>query len=543
MKISTLLLGAIHAQAKECNLDCAPGKTCDFRNGEQICRRERYCDNTTCGFGEVCSNKDAACICDTGFTRHNSTNQCVVDPCGKTGTPCHKFANCAATHEADGSISASCTCREGKVGDGFQCAPDKCYSGKDRCGANSNCAMVQVDDKWDYECFCKSGHVSYSTKHSEDILATLGLNGVGGYREPCEEFKCNYEGEQQNQGHHTNEDSRYKVFVPSNDPNDTDNGPLAWEAAKQMCMEYGNLWDLAVISTPEEMQRVVDLTKCSHHAFWVGVKKPWIGSGFRNIFNEPAKYLPWATDFPTTNEREQCVRMHLGKFNNANCRATTSKKRTNDLGMGYICEKHSKRPDMGVKCEAKDNQRIAAFKTAPGCPKPECLGKGKFKIVDAWKKKSNNALYQYDYGFSALVTLPSTAFDESGGSILLRFANGNRQGNIQTWNFKYFGFYNNNNDILLHTKYWSTDRAGATSHLITVENINTPDYPDIFYWPNRVNNHRCFQNNISRSGAGGGSSVTNFIQVAQSLNHKVMSDEDVTSVSFKNGEIRRVQIV
>ena len=58
------------------------------------------------------------------------------------------------------------------------------------------------------------------------------------------------------------------------------------------CMEYGNLWDLAVVSTPEEMQRIVDLTKCSHHAFWVGVKKPWIGSGFRNIFNEPAKYLP-----------------------------------------------------------------------------------------------------------------------------------------------------------------------------------------------------------------------------------------------------------
>ena len=62
-------------------------------------------------------------------------------------------------------------------------------------------------------------------------------------------------------------------------------------------MEYGNLWDLAVISTPEEMQRVVDLTKCSHHAFWVGVKKPWIGSGFRNIFNEPATYLPVSKPF------------------------------------------------------------------------------------------------------------------------------------------------------------------------------------------------------------------------------------------------------
>ena len=94
--------------------------------------------------------------------------------------------------------------------------------------------MVQVDGKWDYECFCKSGHVSYSTKQSENILAALGLDGVGGYREPCEKFKCNFEGDQVNQGHHTNEDDRYKVFVPSNDPNDSQNAPLAWEAAKQM---------------------------------------------------------------------------------------------------------------------------------------------------------------------------------------------------------------------------------------------------------------------------------------------------------------------
>ena len=94
--------------------------------------------------------------------------------------------------------------------------------------------MVKVDGKWDYECYCKSGHVSYSTKQSEDIVAALGLSGVGGYREPCEAFKCNFDGEQVNQGHHKNEDDRYKVFVPSNDPNDTENAPLAWEAAKQM---------------------------------------------------------------------------------------------------------------------------------------------------------------------------------------------------------------------------------------------------------------------------------------------------------------------
>ena len=144
--------------------------------------------------------------------------------------------------------------------------------------------------------------------------------------------------------------------------------------------------------------------------------------------------------------------MHMGKVNNANCRSATSAKRTNTLPMGYICERHSRRPDTGVKCEAKDNQRIDAYKTPKGCPRPQCLAKGKFKVIDAWKKKSSSNLYQFDYGFSALVTLPSDGFDGNGASLLMRFPHGNRQGNIQTWNMKFFGFYNNNNDILLHTK-------------------------------------------------------------------------------------------
>ena len=111
-----------------------PGKVCDFKlDGSEYCRRARFCDTTECSTGEVCSNRDAACVCDTGFIRHNSTNQCVRDICSKTNSPCHKFAHCTATHEADGSMSASCTCREGKVGDGrIQCDPDKCYSGQSK---------------------------------------------------------------------------------------------------------------------------------------------------------------------------------------------------------------------------------------------------------------------------------------------------------------------------------------------------------------------------------------------------------------------------
>ena len=119
----------------ECNMSCATGKVCDIRlNGEEFCRRARYCDLNSCGSGEVCSNKDSACVCAAGYTRHSGTNFCVEDPCAKNVTPCHKFANCSTTHEQDGSISASCSCREGKVGDGYEdgdgCSPDKCYSGE-----------------------------------------------------------------------------------------------------------------------------------------------------------------------------------------------------------------------------------------------------------------------------------------------------------------------------------------------------------------------------------------------------------------------------
>ena len=116
--------------------------------------------------------------------------------------------------------------------------------------------MVQVDGKWDYECFCKSGHVSYSTKQSENILAALGLDGVGGYREPCEKFKCNFDGDQINQGHHTNEDDRYKVFVPSNDPNDSQNAPLAWEAAKQMVKIALNLTNLTIHLSDDKSKKI-----------------------------------------------------------------------------------------------------------------------------------------------------------------------------------------------------------------------------------------------------------------------------------------------
>ena len=67
-----------------------------------------------------------------------------------------------------------------------------------------------------------------------------------------------------------------------------------------------------------------------------------------------------------------------------------------------------------------------------------------------------------------MIELPNDAYDLNGGSILLRFAQGNRQGSIQTWNFRYFGFYNNNNDVLFHTK------VGLLIFVLNIANASLP---------------------------------------------------------------------
>lgn len=542
MKLSSAVLITTVSQlanADKCTLPCAEGKVCDFNDENSMyCRKARMCDMLQCGANEECSPRQGGCICLDGYDRHNKTGQCVIDPCHKDHTECSKFASCAKTHDDDGIFTPACTCDVGKVGDGKNCIADKCHSGANRCGKHSKCEMINFNGTWDYECFCKKNHVSYAGRQPESRnVAAMGFDlKIGGYRETCEPFQCTPETKRVHPGFQVDtKDNRYKVFIPQAN---TDAAPIPWEAAKQECMELGNLWDLAVISSEEEMNRILSLTKCQHNAFWIGVKKPWFGSGFRDIFSEPMGYAPWAAGFPNDNEKDTCVRMHLGKINNANCRTLVSKKRTNDLEMGYICEKHTRQPANGIKCEAKENQRIKALTVPPGCPKPSCLGKNKFQIIDAWKRKSTNALYQWDYGFSALIEMPVDAFDQNGGSILLRFAQGTRQGNIQTWNFRYYGFYNNNNDVLFHTKYWNDgDRVGPQSVLITVDGINTPDYPDVFYWDHRVKSHHCFQGQLSRSG----SSITDFFPLAQSLNHRVAEQDDIVSVKFKNGQIRQVK--
>ena len=83
--------------------------------------------------------------------------------------------------------------------------------------------MIKLDDHWDYECFCKKGHVSYSGRHNKSTIKEMFGTQAGGYRESCEEFSC--KGKESLKSSDIS-NKRYKVFVPEE--------PLAWEAAKQM---------------------------------------------------------------------------------------------------------------------------------------------------------------------------------------------------------------------------------------------------------------------------------------------------------------------
>ena len=92
--------------------------------------------------------------------------------------------------------------------------------------------MVKLSSGWDYECFCKKEHISYSSRHPHihKRNSTSDGNNYGGYRETCQQFKCPLKSEDRIEiGFQDSSDERYKIFLPKDGES-----PLAWEAAKQM---------------------------------------------------------------------------------------------------------------------------------------------------------------------------------------------------------------------------------------------------------------------------------------------------------------------
>ena len=84
----------------------------------------------------------------------------------------------------------------------------------------------------------------------------------------------------------------------------------------------------------------------------------------------------------------------------------------------------------------------------------------------------------------------------------------------------FWNFYNGGYEVLIHSKYWNTDRHDPDSVLFLAEELNSDEYPELVYWSGHQKKHSCFQPSMH--------------QGAKSLR----TDYDrATSVRFKNGRI------
>ena len=80
------------------------------------------------------------------------------------------------------------------------------------------------------------------------------------------------------------------------------------------------------------------------------------------------------------------------------------------------------------------------------------------EIVDAWKI-GNGKNRPRRYGFVGKIKLPDD-IDGSNDhfSVLIRFSKKVTHGHFQLWNMNFWNFYNGGYEVLLHSKWWNTDR-------------------------------------------------------------------------------------
>ena len=147
--------------------------------------------------------------------------------------------------------------------------------------------------------------------------------------------------------------------------------------------------------------------------------------------------MPWEVnkangdpDEPNSKD-EECVRMRRGKMNDAVCTRTWSGAMRDNVGMGYVCERHASLvPTQAPKemtnaarlstCE-ENNWGIEPFKTRPGCEAP-LYCEAEVQLLDAWLKKNSQG--KRVYGVAIKVNLSSVLMSKSigkGYSVLIRF--------------------------------------------------------------------------------------------------------------------------
>jgi len=229
--------------------------------------------------------------------------------------------------------------------------------------------------------------------------------------------------------------------------------------------------------------------------------------------------------------------------------STRNNHRINQFPMSYICEYTPEDPtpppppeDDCLPC--KHNDDVLEWTTRRGCVEPTCGAK--LGIVDAWQFKKKKS-----YGFVGKIKVPEAVVDSGKAfSVLIRFSKKVTKGNFQLWNMKFWNFYNGGFEILLHSKWWNTDRHDPYSVAFVAENLDSDEYPELIFWQYREKRHQCFDQSMHhgqltntghlgtmRTGAGS-MGTSGFRQILEVDN---TDDEDVTKVMLHKGKIRKVR--
>lgn len=73
------------------------------------------------------------------------------------------------------------------------------------------------------------------------------------------------------------------------------------------------------------------------------------------------------------------------------------------------------------------------------------------------------------------------------------------------WNGKFFNFYNGGYEILVHKKWWNSDRQDQSSFAFVADGLNSAEYPEVLTFNGRQVMHQCFDRSMhggQRSSGG-----------------------------------------
>lgn len=311
---------------------------------------------------------------------------------------------------------------------------------------------------------------------------------------------------------------------------------ISANSAAAACQAIGAGWNLVVIDDVKENIYINSKITDGCSPYWTGMTEK---DGITlDLDGNAVQYSDWDTHLghgfntnPGTpfNSETDCIRIRGGLYNDAGCDVAhgfTAKEK-----MGYICEFKSPIVSDDECLECKHNAAVLPWNPPSGCRAPNC--DAKLGIVDAWKI-GNGKSRPVRYGFIGLIKVPEAVIDNNEEfSVLIRFSKRITHGSFQLWNMKFWNFYNGGYEVLIHSKYWNTDRHDPYSVGFVAEDLNADEYPELLFWTGREERHQCFQPNMHHGQRT--SQKTSFEAAFQTSN---FVDGDFTKVIFKNGQIK-----